>query len=448
MQLDMAMIPDFVHNNLGFMVNMKIGKGFEGMEPNQKSGTRWLLVLFFTLFMAVMTYNLIVFPAFAVDTMKTYGVGQTALTTLASVTSVVGVFTGLLFGRLLDTKGPRKVIMTFMAIGIVLFFGRAFVTAYPIIVVLTFLASACVGVCQIAAPKVLDTWFPKEEVGPAVSFQAAGAGIGSAGGFALGAVITLHQALLSIGALYVILWLLWIAVGKEGPYKVTASKAANVSAGGTKVVLKSSYLWLLIIALSLGVTSTLLINTYMVNAFIAKGLAPTGASMMATVLNLSLLASGFIASFAVAKIQRYNPLIIFTLIVGAGLELIAWFTPLGTSTWILMAAGGLILGGNLGLSTGRIPLIAMTGQFSAELIGTAAGTVEMIKGIISFVLPIFVAIIFGKNFNAIFITFFIFCIIATIAGALLIPELGQKGKVFKEFQAVTAQKNNKQYIMN
>lgn len=404
------------------------------MEPNQKTGTGWLMVLFFTLFMAFMTYNLILFPAHAVDTMTTYGVGQAALTTLTSVASVVGVFTGILFGRILDTKGPRKTIMIFLAIGIVLFFARAFIVNYPLLIALTFLASACVGVCQVAAPKVLDTWFPKEKVGSMVSFQVAGAGIGSAGGFALGAVISLHTALLSVAIIYLLLLLFWVAIGKEGPYKAEAAALAGVPTGGTKAVLKSSYLWLITIAYSLGVTATLLINTYLVNAFIAKGLPVAGAAMMGSVLNLALLAGGFLASFIVAKTRRFNPLLIIVLIVGAGLELVAWFTPLGATTWVFMAAGGLVLGGCLGLCVGRVPLIPMTGQFSSELIGTATGAVETIKGIISFILPIVVATICGTNFNAIFIIFFVACVVAAITGAVLVPELGEKGKVFKEFQ--------------
>ena len=68
------------------------------------SPRRWLIVAFLTLFMSVMNFNLIVYPACAVDTMAIYGVDQAALTTFASVTSVVGVLGGIVFGPLLDKK--------------------------------------------------------------------------------------------------------------------------------------------------------------------------------------------------------------------------------------------------------------------------------------------------------------------------------------------------------
>ena len=77
------------------------------------SGHALVITGFFTLFMAIMTFNLLVFPACAVDTMEAYGIGQAGLTTLASVTSVVGLFGGIIF-HLLDRFGSRKTIMIAM----------------------------------------------------------------------------------------------------------------------------------------------------------------------------------------------------------------------------------------------------------------------------------------------------------------------------------------------
>ena len=255
------------------------------MSNGNSTGRAWAVTIFFTLFMAVMTYNLIIFPACAVDTMNVFGVGQAELTTLSSVTSVVGVFAGILFGRMLDTKSVRKSIMIFLAIGVVLFFARAFVTAYVPVMVLTFLASLSVGICQVAGPKVVGTWFPAEKVGTATSFLTAGAGIGSAGGFALGAILGIHNGLLSVGIAYLVLLVFWIAVGDEGPYKVVIPpRSGGSQQEGRQQSLFQPSLWMIIIAYSMAVTSSLLINSYMINAFVSKGLDPAGASAMGTLL--------------------------------------------------------------------------------------------------------------------------------------------------------------------
>ncbi len=396
------------------------------------SGHALVITGFFTLFMAIMTFNLLVFPACAVDTMEAYGIGQAGLTTLASVTSVVGLFGGIIFGPLLDRFGSRKTIMIAMLIGIVLFFVRAYVTSYALVVVLTFLASFFVGVCQVAAAKVLDTWFTKDKVSVALAFQAGGAGFGSATVFVVGAALGLHKSLLLVAFAYIVLWVAWLIIGKDGP--VAASVEAPPK-GGTAKVYKSSYVWLLSIAASCAVGATLLVNTYVINAFVSKGLDPAGAAMMGTVINLSLLVGGYFGTFLMGVIKRYNVVTVICFAGGALGYLLSWFTPLGINTWVFMVLGGLIQGGAIGACSGRIPLVPLTGQFPQEYIGTAAGALETIKSLLTFVFPIVIANLFQTNYNAIFITFAVVGVMGIITGALMVPELGPKGKLQMEAAA-------------
>ena len=404
------------------------------MGKEQKdSGRAMGIVAFFTLFMAIMTFNLIVFPACALSTMEVLGVGQAELTTLTSVTSVVGVFGGIIFGRMLDTKDVRKSIMTFMAIGVVLFFVRAFMTSYIPVMILTFLASFCVGICQVAGPKVVATWFPPENVGTAMSFLNAGAGIGSALGFAVGGILGIKNAMLLVGILYLALLIFWLVIGGEGPYKMEMPPVQNAG-NGSDAVYKSKNLWMIIIAFSMAVTSSQLVNSYMINSFVSKGLSPASASAMGTALNLSLLIGGFIMTAILNSVKKFNPLLAVAMIGSAILILAGWFLPIGTITWVCVILGGLFFGGSLGLCAGRIPLLPMTGDFGPENIGAASGFNETIKGIIGFVLPIVVANALGTNFNGIFIVFAICCVICTVCGSLMIPELGERGKLFQETQ--------------
>ncbi|MGI6078263.1 MAG: MFS transporter [Fastidiosipilaceae bacterium] len=395
----------------------------------QSTGNAWIITAFFTLFMIIMTFNLIVFPASAQDTMEIYGIGQAGLTTLASVTSLVGLFAGLIFGPMLDRKGPRKTILYAMVIGVIFFFIRVFVTNYTIVVILTFLASFFVGVCQVAAAKVLDTWFTKDKVSVAFAFQSAGAGIGSAAAFLIASLLGLRNSLLLIAIAYTLLWVMWIFIGGEGPYAMPTSGPPK---GGFAVVFKSSYLWMLAIAYSCAVGSTLLINSYCINAFIAKGLDPSAASMMGMVINLSLLGGGYLGTYLMGVIKRYNVVTIICFTGGAIGYLLAWFTPLGVNTWIFMILGGLIIGGGIGLTAGRTPLVPLTGQFSQEYIGTASGAMETIKGVLTFVLPIAIAQWFQTNYNGIFIAFAVLCAIGLVTGGILVPELGPKGQLQKD----------------
>jgi hypothetical protein len=115
--------------------------------------------------------------------------------------------------------------------------------------------------------------------------------------------------------------------------------------------------------------------------------------------------------------------------------MLSWFTPLGINTWIFMVIGGLIQGGAIGACSSRTPLVPLTGQFPQEYIGTAAGALETIKSLLTFVFPIVIANLFQTNYNAIFITFAVVGVIGIITGALMVPELGPKGKLQMEAAA-------------
>jgi hypothetical protein len=119
---------------------------------------------------------------------------------------------------------------------------------------------------------------------------------------------------------------------------------------------------------------------------------------------------------------------------GGVFVLLGWFMPLSGLTWLFVVLGGLIFGGSLGLCQGRVPLIPLTGQFNEALVGTASGFTETIKGIFSFVFPIAVANALGLNFNGIFIVFAACCALTILFGSVFVPELGEKGKIFRQYK--------------
>ena len=322
-----------------------------------------------------------------------------------------------------------------MIIGVICFYIRVFVTSYGAAVALTFLASFFIGIIQVGASKILDTWFEPENVSVAYSVQAAAAGIGSSLAFILGAALGLKMMLLLVAILYTILTIIWLVAGGTGPRRI---EGAALPKGATKQAWTSKYMWCMAISGSAIVGSTLLINTYVINAFMTKGLQPYQASILGTVLNLSLLAGGYFGSFLMKAIGRYNIVTIIMFVCGAIGYLGAWFTPLGVNTWILAVFGGVLIGGAIGATIGRVPLIPLTGQFPPEVIGTAAGAVEAIKGIITFVVPIAVASAFATNFNAVFIIFAIHCIVGIIFGGLIVQEVGPKGKLQQQAAANAA----------
>ncbi|MCD8018290.1 MAG: MFS transporter [Clostridiales bacterium] len=381
-----------------------------------------------------MSLNVLVFAACATEAMELYGLEQAQLTTISSVASVVSVFGGILFGRMLDEGSVRKSMTLFLALGTALFFVRACVSGYAAILVLTFVASLCANICLVAGPKVTATWFPREKSGAATAFVFSAAGIGFAIAFTIGAIFGLKKTLFIIAFIYLALLIFWVTVGKEGPYKETNwdEDEANPSKTGEKIskanVYKSPNLWKITFAYSMVVTSSTLINTYMINSFVSKGLGSVQASAMGTLLNVGLVVGGYVTTSVLAVVKRFNPLLLICMLGSMVFVLAGWFLPIGTITWICVGMGGLIFGGALGLCVGRVPLIPQTGDFGVDSIGTASGFNETVKGLVSFLLPIVVANVFGTNYNAIFIVFAICCVLAALVGAIMMPELGENGK--------------------
>lgn len=399
-----------------------------------KPAKRWLVLIWCALSMAFITWNMIIYPARAVDAMSVLHFSQADLTATTSFASVSGIFVSILYGRLLDSAGIRKTVMIFLPIGILLLAFRAFAVGVPLILALTFLGTCGVSVCQIATPKLIETWFPREDVGMAMGIQATCAGAGSATVFILAPLFPdITSALLSCPMLYLLLFVMWIFMGHAGPYR--PAEKVELPKGSMAKVLKNKYVWILSIAGGLATAAALLLNTYAVNAFMGKGLDAAGASLMAACMNVGLLLGGFLCSVILKKVQRFNLMLWITCIGGGICYVLAWVLPLGPQTWVLIVVGALILSGNIGLCSGRIPLIYMTGTIDPECVASAAGVQETIKGVFNFFMPMILAVVIGGNYDYLFITYAIVLVLTIIIGGYpVMPEFGEKGKIFKEYQ--------------
>ena len=162
----------------------------------------------------------------------------------------------------------------------------------------------------------------------------------------------IKNAMLLVGILYLALLIFWLVIGGEGPYQMEMPPVQNAG-NGSGAVYKSKNLWMIIIAFSMAVTSSQLVNSYMINSFVSKGLSPASASAMGTALNLSLLIGGFIMTAILNSVKKFNPLLAVAMIGSAILILAGWFLPIGTITWVCVILGGLFFGGSLGLCAGR-----------------------------------------------------------------------------------------------
>jgi len=237
-----------------------------------------------------------------------------------------------------------------------------------------------------------------------------------------------------IAAGYVIMFLLWAFFVKfPAASPDPGAGPMEMPKGDIKAVFKSKTMWLVTLCGGLAVGAALLLNSYLVLAFIAKGMDPVTAGNAATLLNVCLLVGGILSGIVVTKVGLYNIPYMVICFGGAAIYYVTYcILPLSSATFILIAIGGIIVSGSIGVNMTKLPLIPLTGDFGMESVGTAGGVLNTAMGLFGFILPTIVASIFGDNYKGIFTLMAVFLVIIGLIGGLVIPELGEKGKLAKK----------------
>ena len=399
----------------------------------QKSSRRWMILFVLTFGVAMLNFSNLIFASRPTDVMQQFNMTQAQLTAISTVGQLPGAFFSVWLGHLIDKKGVRFLPGVLLIFAAALQIWRCFAGDYMSLFIITFLSGALFLPTSILQGKLLGVWFSREEMGTAMGLYSSGAGVGTTLAFAFGGMFpTITSAFAVIAAGYVveaIIWFMFVSMPENMEIPQDAPEAPH---GNLKNVFKSKNMWLLMICGGLSVGAALLLNTYLVNAFIAKGMEPSAASGIATLLNVCLLIGGILSGIVVSKVGRYNIPYIIICVGGAILYYLAYMLPIGPMTYVLVAAGGVIVSGSIGVNMARIPLLPLTGEFGPEDVGAAGGMNNTAVGICGFVIPVLIANFVGDNYTMIFTIMAIFLVIIAIVGGVLMPELGEKGKLAQQ----------------
>lgn len=395
----------------------------------RKSPYRWAILFILVFGTAMLNFSNLIFASRPTDVMAQFNMTQAQLTAISVVGQLPGAFFSVLIGRMADKKGVRMLPGVLLALAAACQIWRCFAADFVSLFIITFLAGALFLPTQVLQGKMLGVWFPREEMGTAMGIYGAAAGLGTTLAFAFGGMFpTIHSAFILIAVGYVLEAVLWFAIAKM-PAGLGSGPAPDMPKGSMRNVIKSKNMWMLMICGGLSVGAALLLNTYLINAFLAKGLDPAAASGIATLLNVCLLIGSVLSGLVVSKVGRYNIPYVVICIGGAVLYYLAYMLPISGLTYVLVAAGGIIVAGSIGVNMARIPLLPLTGEFGPEDVGVAGGMNNTAVGICAFVLPVLVANFVGDNYTMIFTLMAAFLIVIAIIGGVIMPELGEKGKL-------------------
>lgn len=360
----------------------------------RSSAYKWTVLAILMLGTAILYYSNMIFAVRALDTLSKFNIDEGELAAISTIGCLPGAFLSIIVGRVLDKKGVKLFTALTLALTVACMVWRIFAHTYielllgDGVLIGTFLLPI-----TIVGPKMVGIVFRPEEMALAMGFFGAAGGLGTTLAFATATPIRASRP-----------------PSPAWPYSARCCSSAGCSSsrsprrlrcprarpprrtrGGFAKVLKSKNLWKVMFCTGFAVGASLLINTYITQAFTARGASIEMASTIGTVLNFCLILGGIISGAVIGKLGKINIPYAFICIVGGAFYLLGYLLPIGAWTYVLMAIGGIICSGSVGVSFTRIPLLPLTGDFEPDSIGTAAGMNQTALGIMSFALPTIIA---------------------------------------------------------
>ena len=340
------------------------------------SGFRWLVLAVLVAGTAMLNYSNMVFASRPADVMAQFAMDQAQLTAISSIAVLPGALFSIALGNWFDRHGARGVRWAgaaLIALAACCQLWRAYADSYPALFAITFLSGAFFLPTQVLPAKLIEAWFPRQQMGTGVDARA-------------------------------------------GAPKVDL-----------RAVLTSKSMWMVMVCAAFAAGAPLFLNSYMLNAFVAKGMDPAAGSMLAVVFNLSLVLGAVFAGALASRTGRYNLPYLVLCLAGGALFLVAYLVPVGPQTFALLALAGFLGAGSLALNLARIGLLPLTGEFGPESIGIAGGMNNTAMGVGMFVIPTVAAALLGDNYLGVFVTLLGFFAVMGLVGGLVAPELGEKG---------------------
>ena len=390
---------------------------------------KWIVLAILMVGTAILYYSNMIFAVRAVDTLAKFSISQGQLAAISTIGCLPGAFLSVIVGRVLDEKGVKKFTALGLALTLACMVWRIFAQSYIELLLATVLIGTFLLPITIVGPKMVGGLFLPQEMPLAMGFFGAAGGLGTTLAFATGNIYSsLEAAFTGVAILGAALLAAWVLLVKE-PERAPAPQGAPQSGKeDLSKLLKSKNLWKVLFCSGFAVGASLLINTYLTQAFISKGASVEMASTIGTVLNFCLILGGILSGAVIGRLGKINLPYAFICIVGGAFYLLAYLLPVSGFTFVLVALGGLICSGSVGVSFTRLPLLPLTGDFDPSCIGTATGMNQTALGLMSFALPTIIATVAGSNYTLVFIIAYVFLVLCGIVG-LLIPELGEKGEL-------------------
>jgi MFS family permease len=335
---------------------------------------RWVLLALAWMTQVAVNASTLIMPSLASQIIPALKLNAETYHMVITAQLILPIFLSPFTGGLGDRFGVKRVIGAGMAVVALAGIGRIWAQDFALVLVLMMVIGAATAFIQPNVPKLVGVWFPTRQMGLATGIYVSGQAVGQSLGLMCGPLFNRWQdALLTIGLIVAGMTVLWFIFGRSYPAGTKPPKVP-VMAGMAKGV-RSRSMWMLAIGMFLLLGAFMSYSGNMPRALVAvHGVPATEAAFLTSVMTWSVLAGAFVLPPLSDRLGRRKPFLVILPLICAASWIAAWFLAPGPWTAVLMALGGIAIGG------GFVPLLFTLPLELPEIghayVGGAAGLIN------------------------------------------------------------------------
>ena len=279
----------------------------------------------------------------------------------------------MLGGGLADRYGARPIVGIGAILGGLGALFRTFVDSFGPMFGLSIILGIGTALVFSNLPKLVAMWFPPKLVGLATGFYYSGIGVGTATGLAAsGAFVTWQQACFITGIAALVAAALWTILGRSAPKTMLGTELSVGLRQSLRHSARVKDIWILFIVLFLSLGAILsYLSSLPVMLQQIHHVPPRTAALFSSVVVYAMVCGQIFLPMLSDRLGLRKPVVMWSMVLGAALVFLTWFSAISLVTWILGALGGFFLGYLAVLLTFPVELPAIGPGFA----GGAAGIV-------------------------------------------------------------------------
>ena len=279
----------------------------------------------------------------------------------------------MLGGALADRYGARPIVGIGAILGGLGALFRTFVDSFGLMFGLSIILGIGTALVFSNLPKIVAMWFPPKQVGLATGFYYSGIGVGTATGLAAsGAFTTWQQACLITGVAALVVAALWTVLGRSAPTTMPGTALSVGLRQSLRHSVRVKDIWLLFVVLFLSLGAILsYLSSLPVMLQQIHHVPPRTAALFSSVVVYAMVCGQIFLPMLSDRLGLRKPVVMWSMVLGAVLVFLTWFSAISLVTWILGALGGFFLGYLAVLLTFPVELPTIGSGFA----GGAAGIV-------------------------------------------------------------------------